>query len=191
VTVQGLGTGTAALPAGVKLRQLTPHEDERGCFMEVFRDEWNTDVAPVQWNAVRSEPGVLRCVHVHAVHDDYLLLYAGRAAIGLCDLRLGSPTEHMAALVEMSGDQPAALTIPHGVAHGFYFHEPSVHIYAVSHFWDTTDELGCRWDDPDLGIPWPLESARLSDRDAALGPLSALLANLRDVGLEAGLRRTA
>ena len=175
MTEHGHGAGTVALPAGVRVRRLTPHDDERGSFLEVFRDEWDTDVAPVQWNAVRSEAGVLRGVHVHAVHDDYLLLYAGRAAIGLCDLRPGSPTERMPALVEMSGDEPAAVTIPHGVAHGFYFHEPSIHVYAVSHFWDPADELGCRWDDPDLGIPWPVETARLSDRDAALGPLSSLL----------------
>jgi dTDP-4-dehydrorhamnose 3,5-epimerase len=175
VNGDGAPAGTVILPIGVNVRPLTPHDDQRGSFLELFRDEWGSGVAPVQWNAVRSEAGVLRGVHVHDVHDDYLVLYAGRATVGLCDLRRGSRTERLAALVEMSGLEPAALVIPHGVAHGFYFHEPSIHIYAVSHSWDPTDELGCRWDDPDLGIPWPIESVQLSDRDAALTPLSALM----------------
>jgi dTDP-4-dehydrorhamnose 3,5-epimerase len=172
------GAGNQELPAGVSLKPLTPHPDDRGVFLELFREEWRSGVAPVQWNAVRSAPGVLRGVHVHARHDDYLVLYAGRASIGLCDLRRGSPTERLSALVPMQGDAPTALTVPHGVAHGFYFHEPSIHIYAVSHYWDPADELGCLWADKDLGIPWPVESAHVSPRDASLPSLEELLSRV-------------
>jgi dTDP-4-dehydrorhamnose 3,5-epimerase len=165
---------TVVLPQGVELRALEPHADDRGRFTELFREEWGAGVAPVQWNAVTSEAGVLRGVHVHVRHDDYLVVHAGTATVGLCDLRADSPTSGLATCVEMTGEEPAGLAIPHGVAHGFYFHEPSLHIYAVSRYWDPSDELGCRWDDPDLGIPWPQPDARLSPRDAALPSLADL-----------------
>jgi dTDP-4-dehydrorhamnose 3,5-epimerase len=165
---------TAVLPQGVAVRPLEPHADDRGRFTELFRDEWGTGVAPVQWNAVSSRSGVLRGVHVHVRHDDYLVLHAGHATIGLADLRTDSATSGLATCVEMTGDAPAGLSIPHGVAHGFCFHEPSLHVYAVSHYWDPSDELGCRWDDPELGIPWPQDDARTSPRDAALPSLREL-----------------
>jgi dTDP-4-dehydrorhamnose 3,5-epimerase len=165
------------LPAGTLLRPLEPHLDDRGSFTELYRAEWGTGVAPIQWNAVRSEAGVLRGVHVHIRHDDYLTVPIGRAAVGLRDLRRGSPTEGLSALV-LLGSDPAGLVIPHGVAHGFYFLEPSLHVYAVTEYWDVDDELSCRWDDPDLEIPWPAQSARVSERDAASQPLRALLDEL-------------
>jgi dTDP-4-dehydrorhamnose 3,5-epimerase len=164
------------LPAGVTMRQLEPHADDRGAFTELFRSSWDVGVAPVQWNAVRSEANVLRGVHAHARHWDYLTVPLGGAAVGLHDLRDDSPTAGLAALVELGGDAPAGLTIPPGVAHGFYFHETSLHVYAVSHEWDPQDELGCSWDDPGLGIDWPCRAPLLSARDAALGPLTTLAA---------------
>ena len=105
---------------------------------------------PIQWNAVRSEVGVLRGVHVHVRHRDYLTLPYGRAVVGLRDLRQGSRTEGLSVFVELSGDEPASLVIPCGVAHGFYFHEPSLHVYAVTEYWNPDDELGCHWADPEL-----------------------------------------
>src|SRR5437867_1500718 len=126
----------ATLPLGVQLRPLTMHRDDRGVFAEIFREMWNTGCTPVQWSCVLSDPGVLRGVHVHPRHTDYLVIASGRASIGLCDLRHGSPTEGLAAVVEMCGDEVAGLTIPPGVAHGFYFHEPSISIYAVSEYYD-------------------------------------------------------
>jgi dTDP-4-dehydrorhamnose 3,5-epimerase len=164
------------LPEGVAVHPLEPHADERGVFTELFRDSWGLPVAPVQWNAVRSEPNVLRGVHAHWRHADYLTVVAGRATIGLHDLREGSPTEGVGTVVELAAASPSALTIPTGVAHGFYFHEPSIHVYAVTHDWDPADELGCRWDDPDLEISWPCTDPSLSQRDRSLGSLSELRA---------------
>jgi len=54
-----------------------------------------------------------------------------------------------------------------------------VHIYAVSHYWDVDDELGCRWNDPDLEIPWSPEDPLLSPRDADLPSLAELMASVR------------
>jgi dTDP-4-dehydrorhamnose 3,5-epimerase len=167
------------LPAGLRLRPLEPHADDRGTFIELFRQEWETEVEPIQWNAVHSKAEVLRGVHVHPRHDDYLTIVRGRAVIGLRDLRDESETAGATACVELSEEEPSAITIPHGVAHGFYFAEDSTHVYAVSHYWDLSDELGCRWDDPALEIPWPQRTAHISPRDEALPSLDVLLGELR------------
>jgi dTDP-4-dehydrorhamnose 3,5-epimerase len=116
---------------------------------------------------------------------DYLTLAVGRATIGLHDLRAESPTEGLATTVELDADEPAALVIPVGVAHGFYFHATSVHVYAVSHEFDPADELGCRWDDPDLHIDWPRPEPLISPRDWGLGSLNELRAVWRSALVEA------
>src|SRR5262249_45880376 len=142
------------------------------------RVEWRVGVEPVQWNAVWSEAGVVRGVHVHVRHEDYLTVPVGRASVGLRDLRRGSPSEGLTALLELGQDEPAALIIPRGVAHGFYFHEPSLHVYAVSEYWDPGDEHACRWDDPELEIPWPVATGGASERDQEAQTLAELLAEL-------------
>src|SRR3954452_9738350 len=81
----------ATLPTGTMLQPLEAHADERGVFTERYRREWGLGAEPVQWNAVWSEAGVLRGVHVHLRHDDYLTVPVGRASVGLRDLRHGSP----------------------------------------------------------------------------------------------------
>lgn len=167
--------GQQVLPAGVRFERLRTSVDSRGAFTEVFRASWPSGVTPVQWNAVFSEAGVLRGVHVHVFHSDYLMVLKGRASIGLRDLRPQSPTEGKAALLELSGDNLTALTIPTGVAHGFYFHEPALHLYAVSSYWDPADELGCHWSDPALEIAWPVTSPIISERDAGLPPLREIV----------------
>jgi dTDP-4-dehydrorhamnose 3,5-epimerase len=170
------GTTTCEnLPQGVILRSLQTHHDERGALSELFRASWDTQVEPLQWNFAESEARVLRGVHIHANHADYLILLRGHATIGLRDLRPDSPTRGMSALVEMRDDELHALTIPPGVAHGFYFHEPSAHIYAVSEYWDPRDELGCHWADPALEIAWPDAEPLISGRDAALPSLRELV----------------
>jgi dTDP-4-dehydrorhamnose 3,5-epimerase len=163
-----------ALPDEVHLRTFVANEDDRGCFTEIFREEWELGVAPIQWNAVRSEVGTLRGVHVHLRHGDYLVVAAGSATVGLHDMRPSSPTEGVVATVEMSGNRPSGITIPPGVAHGFLFHEPSLHIYAVTHYFDPADELGCRWDDSDLAIPWPDTPRLVSKRDSSAGTFAEL-----------------
>jgi dTDP-4-dehydrorhamnose 3,5-epimerase len=176
----------AVLPAGVRLVPLTPHADERGVFTELFRASWEVGVAPIQWNAVSSHANVLRGVHAHVRHTDYLTLAVGHATIGLHDLRPESPTEGLGTTVELDSEAPAALVIPVGVAHGFYFHtERSVHVYAVSHEFDPNDELGCRWDDPELDIAWPCSQPLISLRDEALGSLSDLRAVWRSALVQA------
>lgn len=171
-------TRAPELPAGVELRALEPNRDERGVFTELFREEWAAREPYVQWNAVRSRPGVLRGVHVHVTHHDYLTVVDGEMVLGLCDLRPDSPTHGLGAAITIAAGAPSAVAIPPGVAHGFHFAEPCVHVYAVSHYWDPADELGCRWDDPGLAIPWAIEQPLISPRDAALPSLGELRAEL-------------
>lgn len=157
---------------------MTANADNRGVFTELFREEWVPGVRPIQWNAVHSKAGVLRGVHVHPRHTDYLTMASGEMTLGLCDLRPESPTFRLALTLELAADNPKAAIVPPGVAHGFYFVEDSIHVYAVSHYWDLADELGCRWDDPALGIPWQHETAQISVRDEALQSLAELEAEL-------------
>jgi dTDP-4-dehydrorhamnose 3,5-epimerase len=129
----------------------------------------------VQWNCVRSAAGVLRGVHWHDRHADYLTVVAGTLVLGLRDLRAGSPSERRAAVLTLTAEEPCSVEIPCGVAHGFWYPEPAIHVYAVSHYWDPADERGVRWDDPALGIPWPAGVAEplLSPRDAELPALAS------------------
>jgi dTDP-4-dehydrorhamnose 3,5-epimerase len=164
--------------SGVRPVPMVMHADERGIFTEIFRNEWDTGIDPLQWNVVRTKAGVLRGVHVHPSHTDYLMVVSGTATIGLRDLRAGSPTEGRSQTLTVDGDSLTGLTIPRGVAHGFLFHDPAIHVYAVSHYWDTADELPCHWSDPDLGIDWPFAPTMVSPRDDAAGSLSDLLVRL-------------
>jgi dTDP-4-dehydrorhamnose 3,5-epimerase len=170
-------TRQQTLPDGVEVRALTPHVDARGSVTELYRSQWS-HVDAAQWNFVRSQGNVLRGVHVHLRHNDYLIFIEGRAVVGLRDLRRTSGTCGLAVTVEMSGDDLAAISIPPGVAHGFYHTTPTLHIYAMSEEWASADELGCRWDDPQLEIDWPARSPMISDRDAALPSLGELEASV-------------
>ncbi len=168
----------SALPHGVVLRPLAAHRDHRGLVAEIFRDEWPTGITPVQWTMVVSEAGVMRGVHVHLRHDDYFLLLQGAVCVGLHDLRSGSPSSRCAARLDLRGDEPTALVIPHGVAHGFFFLETTIFVLGASQYYDVTDELGCHWRDPELGLAWPRSTAQLSARDAGLPPLRDLAARI-------------
>ena len=178
--------GKSVLPAGVRIRRLEVHQDQRGLLSEIFRQDWDTGVAPVQWNTVTSDAGVLRGVHVHLRHADYLVVLQGQMSLGLKDLRDDSPTAGPGLVVELDGNDLHSIFIPPGVAHGFYFHSRCLHVYAVTEYWDPDDELGCHWDDPELQIPWHIAEPVLSDRDSSLPSLKCLMHELgrrRQTGL--------
>ena len=173
---------TQKIFTGVTINHLTTHPDERGLFTEIFRDEWKLSKRPIQWNVVNSKKGVLRGVHVHIKHHDYLVIIQGKAVIALKDLRPKSKTYMQSTTIEVSGDNLQALVIPPGVAHAFLFLTDAVHVYSVSRYWDTEDELGFNYLDPELGITWPKISIKTSDRDAQLPPLSELQKSLTTKG---------
>jgi dTDP-4-dehydrorhamnose 3,5-epimerase len=164
----------------VIVTQLTAHEDHRGVFVETFRASWPTSTTPIQWNIVTSCANVLRGFHVHVTHTDYLTCVGGELLIGLKDVRKSSPTFGQTEVHVLRDDAPAALTIPPGVAHGFYSAQPTKHLYSVSHYWNLEDELGCAWDDPEIGIPWPATAPLLSARDQKAGSFRQMVADFRD-----------
>ena len=165
----------------LSFRSLKGHSDDRGLLTEVFRNDWLGESShPVQWNYVRSEPGTLRGVHVHVRHLDYLIVLRGTMLLGTCDLRESTSGFMRSRMTELRGDALTMVTVPTGVAHGFFFPEPTDLLYAVSHYWDPVDdELGCSWNDPGLKLDWPTESPRLSRRDQCAPSLADLLATLR------------
>jgi dTDP-4-dehydrorhamnose 3,5-epimerase len=162
--------------ADVVVTRLTPHRDDRGVFTEAYRAIWPTSVAPIQWNVVTNRANILRGVHVHIRHADYLTCIAGELLVGLRDIRPDSPTHGQVAMHLLREDEPSALTIPTGVAHGFYSKAPSKQLYAVSEYWNTADELGCRWDDPGLAMGWAAEAPLISERDAHAGSYDLMVA---------------
>ena len=182
------GADAQRLPDGVVLRAL-PHADEAAQrIVDVFRADRILDVSPLQWNYVRSKANTLRGVHVHFDHWDYLHVVSGEMLLGLHDLRPGSATYRLAAQCRLSGDCPASIAIPPGVAHGFYFADSGSFFYALSSYWTTADELGCRWDDPALGLSWPTSDPLLSARDTT-APTYAELAKAVAAGLLHGLSK--
>lgn len=167
------------LPVGVELHHMQTHIDDRGSFTEIFREEWNVGTTPVQWNVVHSNPNVFRGVHVHKKHWDYLTIINGKASIALKDLRKTSNTNNLTRVINVSGSKFTGIVIPPGVAHAFYFHTHATHVYAVSEYWNTDDELACNWNDAELGIEWPFNGEpHLSERDANAGSLSEMIRQL-------------
>lgn len=168
-------TALIPLPDGVTFTTLAMHADERGVFTEIHRDSWSERPQAVQWNVVNSRKNVLRGVHFHRRHHDYIVVIRGLATFCLWDLRQGSPTHGLVARLELSGKQLRGLYLPPGVAHGFFFHTAATHVYSVTEYWNTEDELGFRFDDPDAGMPWPNPQPRLSARDTNLPPLRSVI----------------
>ena len=155
----------APLPQGVALRELSEIGDGVERTTAVYRNNWRLEIAPAQWNLVSSKPNTLRGVHVHLDHWDYLHVISGVMLLGLHDLRSKSPTYRLSAQRRLAGEHPVSVAIPPGVAHGFYFVWPTTYFYALSHYWTPLDDLGCRWNDPELGLTWPTSDPLLSARD--------------------------
>lgn len=167
---------TMALPLGVSMRPLEPHHDRRGWLVEAFRDSWTPGVEGAQVNIMWSRAGTLRGSHVHGVHSDYFVLASGRAAVGLKDVRKRSSTFGMTALVELAGESPSAIAVPPGVVHGLYFPVDSLLLTVESHLYDPLEEIRCRWNDPELAIPWPFSAPILSESDEEAPSYRAMMA---------------
>jgi dTDP-4-dehydrorhamnose 3,5-epimerase len=166
-----------AMP-GVKVVTLQPHVDARGRFTETFRQEWFPGrPAMVQGNRSDSEANVLRGLHYHLKQADYWYVPFGRVFVALADLRKGSPVRGSICTFEIGGEgKELGVYIPPGVAHGYYAVVRATMTYMVDQYYDTNDELGVAWDDPELSIPWPLvaEAPLLSPRDQKNPRVAAL-----------------
>ena len=161
-----------------EVKLVTPKifRDERGFFSETYNRKALTaagiDRIFVQDNQSLSRAkGVLRGLHFQiAPHSQGKLVRVTRGAIFdvAVDIRRGSPSfgRHVSAI--LSAENWAQLWVPEGFAHGFCTLEPDTEvIYKVTDFYALECERGLAWDDPDLGIGWPLSGSQaiLSDKD--------------------------
>jgi dTDP-4-dehydrorhamnose 3,5-epimerase len=158
--------------------------DERGYFLETYRNDRYAEsgIADrfVQDNLSRSRQGILRGLHFRVRRPQAQLVTVVRGRIfDVCvDLRTGSPTFSQWFGIELSDDRPRQLFMAPGFAHGFCVLSEwaDVH-YKVTERYDPGDVAGLRWNDPDVGIRWPIATPLLAPRDAAYPLLRELTAS--------------
>ena len=151
--------------------------DARGYFMETWREEdFNRavghEVRFVQDNESKSHRGVLRGLHYQkgALSQAKLVrVLQGTVVDVAVDLRQGSPTFGQYVMVELSAENKRQLFIPRDFAHGFQvLSEEAVFTYKVDNRYAPEAECSIRYDDPTIGIDWPLkEGVELSEKDLA------------------------
>ena len=169
-----------ALP-GVCIIEPKVFGDERGWFLESYHRltfaELGIDCEFVQDNASRSQRGVLRGLHYQLARpqDKLVRVTLGEVYDVAVDVRLGSPTYGQWAGVTLSAENKRMLFVPKGYAHGFYVvSEVAEFAYKCSDFYAPSEERGVIWNDPGLGIPWPLATPepQLSPKDRLYGTLA-------------------
>ena len=160
-----------------------PHTDERGFFLNAWRgEEWQScwGERPLhQLNISRTERvGALRGLHTQlgpTPEAKLVRCLRGRVWDVAVDLRPGSASFGHWEAVELSQENANAWLIPEGCLHGFQVLEPgSELLYLHSAPYRPEDQLGVRWDDPQLAIAWPLAPVDLSPRDQRLPLLNQL-----------------
>jgi dTDP-4-dehydrorhamnose 3,5-epimerase len=181
---------------GVRYGAIQRCSDNRGAFRELWRASRFTDLTDdltggtaarfVQANLSTSAPGVLRGLHYHRTQLDYWVVAAGRAFVALVDVRPPTRGTGKAIVETRQLEADEWVVIPTGVAHGFLALDQLELIYLVTNEYDNSDELGFAWDDPDVGVPWPILSATpdgqpvLSERDLTNPTLAQLVTRLRE-----------
>ncbi len=170
--------------SGLKLLKPKVLKDARGFFVESFRSEW-LDVNFVQDNHSRSVKNTIRGLHFQRASDKgpgqakVMRVARGRIFDVAVDIRPGSPTFgkwHAEVLDDESHHQ---LFVPIGFAHGFcVLSEAADVLYKVSSYYDAESESGFAFDDPAVGVAWPVtrEQALLSKRDVEARPLRDVVA---------------
>lgn len=138
---------------GVRLFDLKVFADPRGSFCEAFKASRAGGGPWVQWNVSRSVAGVVRGLHLHRKQTDYWHIVSGSVLAAVVDLRPASPSFRKTACLLMEASRPQAIEIPPGVVHGFRALSEVVLMYLLDREYDPSDELGVRWNDPELGLP--------------------------------------
>jgi dTDP-4-dehydrorhamnose 3,5-epimerase len=169
--------------AGALLFQPTPHVDERGFFARTFDSAVVLDagIDPdgfVQDSQSRSARGVVRGLHVRSGSGEAKLVRCSYGAIFdvIVDLRPGSPTYRNWESFELRDTEQVSLYVPAGCAHGFQaLTEPADVCYRIDRTHDPAEDVSIAFNDPELGIPWPLPVAMTSQRDRDAPSLAAAL----------------
>ena len=166
---------------GVKLIKPRRFNDDRGFFQQTYHyalyAEAGIDIRFVQDNWSRSTKGVLRGLHYQHAHSQAKLVNVvhGEVFDVAVDMRKDSPTFGKWDGAFLSGENAHQLFIPKGFAHGFMVLSDSVDfIYKCDDLYTPGDEYGVMWNDPAIGIEWPLDiDPIVSEKDAALPMLAA------------------
>jgi dTDP-4-dehydrorhamnose 3,5-epimerase len=154
------------------LLEATANGDERGFLLESFReDAWAEQGVRgpfVQENHSRSSKGILRGIHFQLRPGQAKLVRCVRGAIWdvAVDLRRDSPTYKRWEGVELTDENHRQFFVPVGFGHGFcVLSEVADVAYKLTSTYDPQTEAGIRWDDPDVGVDWPIAEPQLSERD--------------------------
>lgn len=176
----GIKVTTTAIE-GVVVIEPQVFGDKRGYFMETYNqramNEAGLDMVFVQDNQSSSVKGVLRGLHFQKQHPQGKLVRAIKGAVYdvAVDLRKGSKTYGKWHGELLSEENKKQMYIPEGFAHGFYVvSDYAEFCYKCTDFYHPEDEGGIAWDDPDIGVEWPIdETAELimSDKDKKWGRL--------------------
>jgi dTDP-4-dehydrorhamnose 3,5-epimerase len=164
---------------GLVLAHLHAHPDARGSFRELFRAEHfaaaGLPATIAQVNGSISAKGVVRGLHFQwePPMAKAMRIVRGRAFLAAVDVRAGSATFGRAWWRESAAGEDLWVCAPAGFARGFQALEDGTEVeYLCSAAYAPASEGGIRWDDPALGIPWPIPQALVSDKDRAAPTLA-------------------
>ena len=166
---------------GVVLIEPEVHGDDRGFLLESYNDEsWRElgiDTAFVQDNHSRSRRGTLRGIHFQLRPGQAKLVRCVRGRIWdvAVDLRRDSPSYGEWEGHELDDERHLQLFVPAGFGHGFCVLSDEADVsYKLSSHFDPETEAGIAWDDPEIGIAWPLADPLLSERDSSAPRLAEI-----------------
>ncbi len=164
---------------GVVLLEPEIHGDARGFMVETYRsDTWaelGIGVEFVQHNHSRSSRATLRGLHFQTAPGQAKLVRCPRGRIFdvAVDLRRSSPTYGRWEGYELDDETHRQLFVPVGFGHGFVVLSEEADVaYLLSSTYDPATESGIAWDDPDVGVEWPVDDPLLSERDTQAPRLS-------------------
>jgi dTDP-4-dehydrorhamnose 3,5-epimerase len=160
---------------GVFIIEPKVFNDARGYFMEAWKqaefDEHVGRTVFIQDNESKSSFGVLRGLHYQkgdASQAKLVRVIKGKVLDVAVDIRKSSPTFGQHVMVELSEENKRQFFIPRGFAHGFLvLSEEAIFTYKVDNPYAPQADAGIRWNDPDLGIEWPIDPAKVqtSEKD--------------------------
>ena len=149
---------------GLAVIEPTVHRDERGYFTETYNQNdmaaEGLNMVFVQDNQSMSQKGVLRGLHFQKQYPQGKLVRVlkGKVFDAAVDLRQGSKTYGKWFGVELSEENMKQFYIPEGFAHGFFvMSDMAIFAYKCTDFYHPGDEGGMKWDDPEIGIEWPID----------------------------------
>ena len=160
---------------GVFIIEPKVFQDARGYFMEAWKqaefDEHIGRTVFIQDNESKSSFGVLRGLHYQkgdASQAKLVRVIKGKVLDVAVDIRKSSPTFGQHVMVELSEENKRQFFIPRGFAHGFLvLSDEAIFTYKVDNPYAPQCDAGIRWNDPDLGIEWPIDPAKVltSEKD--------------------------